>query len=519
MNQGRTTLRRRVGLLAALGLVAVLAMAIIVANAYSDLRDAAALVTNQISPAANLSADLVVGYDRVDRESRTFIVTGQPESLAAYQLARARVTRDLDALSLLVTTDTSLPSTIVDLESRSHQWLSETVEPAVARRQTTEFTDAQILAFTTSTTAEYAPVADQTSKVQRQVDEWQTAEFTHISDLARRLATTLILSGLTLLAMLIGAYLLLRRWVLNPLDSLRSQLQEVAQSGHRDQVITPSGPPELWAAGVDAEAMRRAIVSEADAARAADEGLAQEGPVVTALRAELTTATDPIAHGVSIHGQVQPAQGVLAGDWWGPVILDAGRTALVLIDVSGHGELAGLVTLRLRSVITTALRAEADPSDALARAAGSLSDAVDGRFATAIIVILDPDAGEIIWANAGHPSGWLLPSGEVGVRRELTTTGPLISVLGGEWATARDSFSANDVVLLWSDGLVEARQEALEVNDDLLSSVIADSRDHDPSELVPSLLAALRERSTDWRRDDITVIAARHSGSPRPSSN
>ena len=513
MEQGRTTLRRRVALLAALGLIAVVAMGVIVANAYTDLRDAAALVTNQISPAASLSADLVVGYDRIDRESRSFIVTGTPGTLAAYQRARERVTRDLDALNLRVTTDTPLPQTIVNVESHAHEWLSNTVEPAVARRQRIPFTDSEILAFTTSTTSQYTPVAEQTSLLQRQVDDWQTAEFNHISDLARRLSITLVLSGLTLLAMLAGAYLLLRRWVLTPLDSLRSQLQEVAHSGNRNQVITPSGPPELFAAGVDAEAMRRAIVTEADAARAADEGLAQEGPVVTALRAELTTQTDPFAHGVSIHGQVQPAQGVLAGDWWGPVILDGGRTALVLIDVSGHGELAGLVTLRLRSVITTALRAEADPADALDRAAGSLSDAVDGRFATAIIVILDPDAGQIVWANAGHPSGWLLPSGEAGAHRELTTTGPLLSVLGGDWTTGRDTFGTGDVVLLWSDGLVEAREEALEVNDDLLSTVIAESRDHDPAELVPSLLAALRERSTDWRRDDITVVAARHNGS------
>ena len=259
--------------------------------------------------------------------------------------------------------------------------------------------------------------------------------------------------------------------------------------------------------------MRRAIVAEADAARAADEGLAQEGPVVSALRAELATQTDPIAYGVVIHGQVQPAEGVLAGDWWGPVILNGGRTALVLIDVSGHGELAGLVTLRLRSVITTSLRSQADAAQALSRAAASLSDAVDGRFATAIIVVLDPDANEIVWANAGHPSGWLLPNGDVAGRRELTTTGPLVSILGGEWTTSRSSFDPGDVVLLWSDGLVEARQEALDVNDELLSSVVAQSRVNDPGELVPSLLAALRERSTDWHRDDITVVAARHTGS------
>ena len=512
MDQGKTTLRRRVALLAALGSVAVLIMAVIVANAYIDLRDAARLVTNQISPAATLSADLVVRYDRVDRESRSFIVTGTPTAFEAYQQAREKVISDTDTLSLLVTPDTGIADTIVELESAANLWLSTTVEPAVAQRQVVSFTDAEIASFTAMTTAGYIPVAEQTARIQHQVDDWQTAEFNHISDLARRLTTALVVSGLTLFGMLLSAYLLLRRWVLTPLDALRAQLQDVAQSGNRNHVITPSGPPELRAAGVDAEVMRRAIVSESDAARAADEGLAQEGPVVNALRAELATQTDPIAHGVVIHGQVQAAEGVLAGDWWGQVILNGGRTALVLIDVSGHGELAGLVTLRLRSVITTALRSESDAAQALSRAAASLSDAVDGRFATAIIVILDPDANEIIWANAGHPSGWLLPGGDVVGRRELNTTGPLVSVLGGEWTTSRSSFNSGDVVLLWSDGLVEARQEALDVNDELLSSVVAQSRDNDPAELVPSLLAALRERSTDWRRDDITVVAARHAG-------
>ena len=60
-------------------------------------------------------------------------------------------------------------------------------------------------------------------------------------------------------------------------------------SGGGQRVISPSGPPELYAAGADAEAIRRALVHEQDAARAAGEGLAQEGPVVAALRADLAS--------------------------------------------------------------------------------------------------------------------------------------------------------------------------------------------------------------------------------------
>ena len=138
----------------------------------------------------------------------------------------------------------------------------------------------------------------------------------------------------------------------------------------------PTGPPELRAVGADAEAMRRALLVETDAARAADEGLTQESPVVAALRADLATDPDPVAPRLRCTARCgrRTASSPATGGASSP--LDGGRTALLLLDVAGHGELAGLVLQRLRSVLTVSLRSGFDPGTVLTRGATSFTDAV-----------------------------------------------------------------------------------------------------------------------------------------------
>ena len=357
--------------------------------------------------------------------------------------------------------------------------------------------------------AAYLDVATSTKAVQNASVADRDVAIEGLAGVARRMALALMVAGGVLLVLVVAAFVLVRRWVLRPLDELRGQLREVAQEGHRDQVIVPTGPPELRAVGSDAEAMRRALVAESDAARAAAEGLAQESPVVAALRAELATDPDPVAARLEVHGRVHAAHGVLAGDWWGALPLEGERTGLLLLDVAGHGELAGLVLQRLRTVMTVALRSGFAAGTALTRGATSFTDAADGRFATALVAVVDPAAGTVQWANAGHPAGWILPRGETSGRTRLEPTGPLLSALGGAWATRTAALAVDDVLLAWSDGLVEARDADLELSDDDLADIVDRLGTREPRELVARVLGELRDRAPEWRRDDVTLLAVR----------
>jgi serine phosphatase RsbU (regulator of sigma subunit) len=161
--------------------------------------------------------------------------------------------------------------------------------------------------------------------------------------------------------------------------------------------------------------------------------------------------------------------------------------------------------------MTVALRSGFDPATALERAAIALADTDDGRFATALVVVLDPVASTLTWANAGHPAGWLLPGGGTTERVRLRPTGPLLSSFGGHWVTGRSSLLVGDVVLAWSDGLVETRAADQELSDDALAAIVAELGTGEPSELVAALLARLRDGAREWRRDDITLVAVRRT--------
>ena len=509
--QGGVSLRSRVALAAMAGAIAIGVIALLVWTAFASANRVGTAVTQRLSPAAQSASDLVVAFDRLDTESRTYVITGDQVSYLAMSAARARAYDDLSAVERDVAPYPELLASAADVQGAATAWLGSVVDPAVALRQQRPLSRVELVTFLATSTRSYAAVSASTAALDDDVSAARDAASDELGTLARRLATALGLSGIALLGLVLAAYLLLRRWVLVPLDDLRGQLREVAHDGMHHRVIEPTGPPELYAAGRDAEAMRQALVREEDAARAADEGLAQEGPVVAALRSDLATPTDPAAARLLVHGRMHAAHGVLAGDWWGVVGLEDERTALLVVDVSGHGELAGLVTQRLRAVLTVSLRSGFDPGTTLSRGATSFVDQTDGRFATALVIVLDPRAGRVTWANAGHPAGWVLPGGDASTRLPLGQTGPLLSALGGAWTTEQLPLEVGDLVLAWSDGLVEAPEDGREVPDEALARVVAETASADPRTLVDGVLAALRQDSAHWRRDDVTLVAARRT--------
>lgn len=508
---GGPSLRTRVTLLAVVGMLLLGLIALLVWAAYADVRRTGDDVALRLSPAADLSADLVVAYDRIDRESRAFVLTGDPTARTRYEAARERVAADTERLRPLLAPDPALAADLLDVGLAAQAWLPPVVEPAVQARTQGPLSVAQLQDFVAASTATYQPVSTATDTLQESVNDARDAAFDDLTAVARRLALALALAGLALLVLVAASYLLVRRWVLDPLDDLGGQLRDVASGARRERVIEPTGPPELRAVGADAETMRRSLLTQTDAARAADESLAMQGPVVAAVRADLATHPDPEAARLRVHGELHPAEGVLAGDWWGTVPLEGERTALIVLDISGHGPLAGLVTMRLRAVMTVALRSGLDPATALERAAVSLADVDDGRFATALVAVLDPAGSSLAWANAGHPAGWLLPGGSTADRVPLRPTGPLLSSFGGRWVTGRSDLQVGDLVLAWSDGLVETRSADDELRDDDLARLVDELATDDPAQLVPGLLARLRDGAREWRRDDITLVAVRRT--------
>jgi sigma-B regulation protein RsbU (phosphoserine phosphatase) len=142
----------------------------------------------------------------------------------------------------------------------------------------------------------------------------------------------------------------------------------------------------------------------------------------------------------------------LAGDTWG----------FFLGDVSGKGAEAAAVTSLARYTLRAAAASDPDPVAVLRilnRVLNHEYHGIDPRFCTVIHGLLVPDANgcAITLASGGHPPAVLLPA-DGSPEFCATPGGQLVGALPhARFTSVRTRLGAGDTVLLYSDGLTEAR--------------------------------------------------------------
>ena len=83
--------------------------------------------------------------------------------------------------------------------------------------------------------------------------------------------------------------------------------------------------------------------------------------------------------------------------------------------------------------------------------------ATASQFVTVFLGILDPQAGTLLYSNAGHNPPILLSSAQPELVRQLKQTGlPLGMVEEVRWQMQRVQLVAGDVLILYTDGITEA---------------------------------------------------------------
>ncbi|SEL25549.1 PP2C family protein-serine/threonine phosphatase [Streptacidiphilus jiangxiensis] len=352
------------------------------------------------------------------------------------------------------------------------------------------------------------------------VDDLLQQQVTADGHLAQRSAAASLLYivgfcvGLLVLAAL-GAVLFARRVVL-PVAVVAEQLTRAGGPLAAQDPRAPRG----WIARLThaAERARATLEHTQRDARRGNEALTQVGPVVQGLHDVLTACGHP-GTGVTIATDLVAAEGLIAGDYLGALAAPDGSTALFLGDVSGHGVAAGLLAVQLKSVVGTALRAGLGPASAT-RAALHAIAYQEERFTTLVVAVVDPAADTLTYVNAGHEEPFLRRSD--GTVDRLEPTGPLIhpalDLDRDAWTVRTVPFGPGELLVLCTDGLVEARDAAgREVGDARVAEALTALRPPVPEAAVTALRTMADGFAIDWQRDDITVVAAaRTDKPPRP---
>ncbi|MFH0518475.1 SpoIIE family protein phosphatase [Streptomyces sp. M41] len=212
----------------------------------------------------------------------------------------------------------------------------------------------------------------------------------------------------------------------------------------------------------------------------------------------------PQRPGLEVAFRYRPAQATIeiGGDWFDVIPLDGDKTALVVGDVMGSGVTAAAAMGQLR----TATRTLADldlPPDQVMHHLDHITEDVD-TIATCVYVVFDPHAAQCHISLAGHlPPVLLRPDGT----RELLDlpTGAPLGGCGISFDSASIGFTRGDQLVLYTDGLIETRDQPIDVRLDALLDVLDDpGRSLDAT--CDLLLHSLRE---DGDRDDVALLIAR----------
>jgi serine phosphatase RsbU (regulator of sigma subunit)/anti-sigma regulatory factor (Ser/Thr protein kinase) len=196
-----------------------------------------------------------------------------------------------------------------------------------------------------------------------------------------------------------------------------------------------------------------------DAAR-----LTEQRAVTEMMQRTLLPDALPQVPGVRFSAKYLPAgSGIrIGGDWYDVFQLADGRLAFVIGDVVGRGVLAAAVMAEIR----TALRAYLTEGHSLPSVMALLNDLLVSmerrRSATAAILELDLERGELEAVSAGHLPPLLVSPGGEPMLLDQARGLPLGVTAGSEYVSERFAFEVGSVLLLYTDGLVERRGETID---------------------------------------------------------
>ena len=152
----------------------------------------------------------------------------------------------------------------------------------------------------------------------------------------------------------------------------------------------------------------------------------------------------------------QAGTGLMAGDFYDVFRVAPTRIAAVIGDVTGHGIEPSITAFQAKYLLRVFLRQYRDPAQALEELNRQMSALERSEeFISLCVVVFDTEAATLRVASAGHPAAWLWHDREV---RPLRATGPLLMLdPNGEYMSREIPLDTGDLLLLYTDGLAEAR--------------------------------------------------------------
>lgn len=267
----------------------------------------------------------------------------------------------------------------------------------------------------------------------------------------------------------------------------RPQLLDAAQQAYASAV-----------ANLIAQALLRARLYADEHARAA------------VLQAAMLPAQLGDVAGVEIAVCYEPADRAhgLGGDWYDAMTLPENKLFVAVGDVVGHGLPAVEDMAQLRFAGRALAVHGLTPAQLLGHLNTLTGHASQGKYATVTVAVFDPATASMHYASAGHPPPLLRRSRDAEVVRLDGGRGLVLGpVRSASYLQEEVVITSGDILVLYTDGLVEHRGEDIEDGINQVRRQIAHWQPHTSlPEACKQLIATLAPPPRD---DDVCILAVR----------
>lgn len=215
-------------------------------------------------------------------------------------------------------------------------------------------------------------------------------------------------------------------------------------------------------------------------------------------------------NGISLSSMMVPAKEV-GGDFYDFFELEPGKIAVMIADVSGKGIPAALFMMHAHSIIKNNIILTGSPAEALSKSNLQLLENNDScMFVTVFVATIDLKSGIFTYANAGHNPPLIKNESleYLKVKKQ-----PVLGIVPTAYENSEVSLSDGAVVLLYTDGVTEAMNDAgEEYGTDRLLNLLKTSSVMDMKELVDLVNSEVNSFSKQ-PHDDVTMVALEYTGS------
>jgi PAS domain S-box-containing protein len=227
------------------------------------------------------------------------------------------------------------------------------------------------------------------------------------------------------------------------------------------------------------------------------------------LQRALVPAQPPCVSGYSFASTYSPAflSPEIGGDFYDVLKTETGMVAIMIGDVSGKGTESAALAAVARSIVGAFAYDLSDPGDTLTHANSMLVSKQPDyyQFVTAFLVILNPDTGDLSYSGAGHPPA-MIRRADGHIDTLISHNTPLGIDRVDMFGHAETALGPGDKLVLYTDGITEARSESGFLGMEGLEVTLAENGGGSTEELMAGIMDTARRWSHGQLRDDIALL-------------